>query len=70
MQQLTIKISDNYAKKLYSLLELFPKNALKIEAVDEKKSKELEKHTKAIRKSLEDIKIGKTTKRREVCLNI
>ncbi|KIM10153.1 MAG: hypothetical protein KU37_11765 [Sulfuricurvum sp. PC08-66] len=30
MQTVTLKISDDYAQKLFSLLELFPKNKVKI----------------------------------------
>lgn len=55
MQTVTIKVSDHYADKFFSFLELFPKNALKIETQEDKKAKELEKHRKAIRASLDDI---------------
>lgn len=59
MQTLTIKVDDDYAQKLFSLLELFPKKALKIETLEDKKAKELEKHRKAIQESLNDIKHGR-----------
>ncbi len=59
MQTLTLKISDHYADKLFALLELFPKNALKIETADDKKTKELQKHKKAVAQSLDDIKNGR-----------
>lgn len=59
MQTITIKVNDNYASKLFSFLELFPKSALKIETHNDKRIKELEKHRKAIQTSLDDIKSGK-----------
>lgn len=59
MQTLTIRVSDSYADKLFALLELFPKNALKLETVEDEKTKELQKHRKAIKESLEDIKHGR-----------
>lgn len=61
MQTLTIRVNDRYAEKLYALLELFPKNALKIETLEEKRSNELEKHKKAILESLEEVKRGRVT---------
>ncbi len=61
MQTLTIKVNDNYADKLFSLLELFPKNALKIETMEEKKAKELAKHAKAIKEGLDDVKHGRVS---------
>ncbi len=61
MQTITIKVSDGYADKLFALLELFPKNALKLETLEDKKAKELEKHRKAIQASLDDIKAGRVS---------
>lgn len=60
MQTLTIKIDDNYAEKLFLLLDLFPKKALQIEAQDSKTTKELNKHMKLIQASIDDISAGKT----------
>lgn len=61
MQTLTIRVNDRYAEKLYALLELFPKNALKIETLDEQRAAEFSKHKNAIRKSLADVKEGRTS---------
>lgn len=61
MQTLTIKVNDSYADKLFALLELFPKNALKVETMEKKKAKELAKHAKAIKESLEDVKHGRVS---------
>lgn len=61
MQTLTIRVNDRYAEKLYALLELFPKNALKIETLEEKHANELEKHKRAILESLDDVKNGRVT---------
>ena len=68
MQTITIKVSDSYADKLFALLELFPKNALKIENKEDKKAKELEKHRKAIQAGLDDIEAGRVHTRGEVWL--
>lgn len=61
MQTLTIRVNDRYAEKLYALLELFPKNALKVETLDEQRASELAKHKFAIRQSLSDVKEGRVS---------
>jgi len=61
MQTLTIRVNDRYAEKLYALLELFPKNALKIETLEEKRANELEKHKRAILEGLDDVKNRRVT---------
>ena len=60
MRTITINLDESVYQKFMTLVELFPKSKLKITADD--KQKKLEALQSDIKKSLEDIKLGRVTK--------
>ncbi|HOI82841.1 MAG TPA: hypothetical protein PKW30_00890 [Campylobacterales bacterium] len=60
MRTITINLDESVYQKFMTLVELFPKSKLKITADD--KQKKLEALQSDIKKSFEDIKLGRVTK--------
>ena len=60
MRTITINLDESVYQKFMTLVELFPKSKLKITADD--KQKKLEALQSNIKKSFEDIKLGRVTK--------
>ena len=60
MRTITINLDESVYQKFMTLVELFPKSKRKITADD--KQKKLEALQSDIKKSFEDIKLGRVTK--------
>ena len=60
MRTITINLDESVYQKFMTHVELFPKSKLKITADD--KQKKLEALQSDIKKSFEDIKLGRVTK--------